>query len=36
MRAGDVLALRALRAGAQACPLTNHVRKDLLDTIRNT
>jgi DNA-binding NarL/FixJ family response regulator len=32
--AGDVLAQRALRAGAQAYLLKNDVRKDLMDTIR--
>jgi len=32
--AGDVLALRALKAGAQAYLLKNDVRKDLLDRIR--
>jgi DNA-binding NarL/FixJ family response regulator len=32
--AGDVLAQRALKAGAQAYLLKNDVRKDLLDTIR--
>jgi DNA-binding NarL/FixJ family response regulator len=32
--AGDVLARRALKAGAQAYLLKSHVRKDLLDTIR--
>jgi DNA-binding NarL/FixJ family response regulator len=32
--AGDVLAKRALKAGAQAYLLKSHVRKDLLDTIR--
>jgi DNA-binding NarL/FixJ family response regulator len=32
--AGDVLAQRALKAGVQAYILKNHVRKELLDTIR--
>ncbi|MGC2764481.1 MAG: response regulator transcription factor [Candidatus Acidiferrum sp.] len=32
--AGDALAQRALKAGAKAYVLKNHVRKDLLDTIR--
>jgi DNA-binding NarL/FixJ family response regulator len=32
--AGDALAQRALKAGAKAYILKNHVRKDLLDTIR--
>ena len=32
--AGDALAQRALRAGAKAYVLKNHVRKDLLETIR--
>jgi DNA-binding NarL/FixJ family response regulator len=32
--AGDVLAQRALKAGAKAYILKNHVRKDLLETIR--
>jgi len=32
--AGDVLAQRALKAGAQAYLLKNDVRKDLMDTIR--
>jgi DNA-binding NarL/FixJ family response regulator len=32
--AGDVLAKRAIKAGAQAYLLKSHVRKDLLDTIR--
>lgn len=32
--AGDALAQRALKAGAKAYLLKNHVRKDLLDTIR--
>lgn len=32
--AGDVLAQRALKAGALAYVLKSHVRKDLLDTIR--
>jgi len=32
--AGDALAQRALKAGAQAYVLKSHVRKDLLDTIR--
>jgi DNA-binding NarL/FixJ family response regulator len=31
---GDALALRALKAGAQAYVLKSHVRKDLLETIR--
>jgi DNA-binding NarL/FixJ family response regulator len=31
---GDALAQRALKAGAKAYLLKNHVRKDLLDTIR--
>jgi DNA-binding NarL/FixJ family response regulator len=33
--AGDVLAKRALKAGAQAYVLKGSVRKDLLDTIRS-
>jgi DNA-binding NarL/FixJ family response regulator len=33
--AGDVLAQRALKAGAQSYMLKGHVRKDLLDTIRS-
>lgn len=32
--AGDVLAQRALKAGAKAYVLKSHVRKDLLETIR--
>lgn len=32
--AGDALAQRALKAGAKAYILKNHVRKDLLETIR--
>jgi len=32
--AGDALARRALKAGAKAYVLKNHVRKDLLETIR--
>lgn len=32
--AGDALAQRALKAGAKAYVLKNHVRKDLLETIR--